>query len=95
MTDFYVSPDTIKEKLGWTGAAHSLKDDLADFYYDGYTASRGPADKQIDLGKDWEIVIGSKASIVGSESVYDKWDPLVMGTSKAKELNVDTGPKKE
>ena len=95
MTDFYVSPDTIKEKLGWTGAAHSLKDDLADFYYDGYTASRGPADKQIDLGKDWEIVIGSKASILGSENVYDKWDPLVMGTSKAKELNVDTGPKKE
>lgn len=86
MTDFYVSPDTAKAKLGWEGAKHSLQEDLV-WYYEGYKANR--ADKKIDLGKDWEIVVGSKPSLLGVESVYDKYDPVVLDMAEAKMLELD------
>ncbi|KAI2512842.1 NAD dependent epimerase [Fragilaria crotonensis] len=86
MTDFYVSPDTVKAKLGWEGAKHSLKDDL-QWYYEGYKANR--AEKKVDFGKDWEIVVGSKPSLLGDESVYDKYDPVVIDMAKAKMLELD------
>jgi nucleoside-diphosphate-sugar epimerase len=86
MTDFYVSPDTAKAKLGWEGPKHSLKDDLT-WYYEGYKASR--ADKKIDLGKDWEIVVGTKPSLLGVASVYDKYDPIVMDMDSSKKLKLD------
>ena len=86
MTDFYVSPDMAKSKLGWPGAKHSLKDDLP-WYFEGYMASR--ADKKVDFGKDWEIVVGSKPSLLGVDSVYDKYDPVVVDMSQAKMLEMD------
>lgn len=54
MTDFYVSPDTAKDKLEWTGAKNSLMDDLK-WYYEGYVQRGGP-EKTLDLSKDSEIV---------------------------------------
>jgi len=55
LTDFYVSPDTAKAKLGWAGASCSLEGDLKDYYYEGYVARGGPT-KELDLGKDAEIL---------------------------------------
>jgi len=82
LTDFYVAPDTAKEKLGWEGPKHSLEDDLK-WYYEGYKARGGPT-KKISLVKDWEIVVGSKTSLPENmESVYDTYDPLVLDTSGA------------
>ena len=86
MTDFYVAPDMAKAKLGWEGPQHNLKDDL-NWYFEGYKA-RGGDTKQLDLGKDWEIVFGSKTQM-SLGSVYDKWDPLIIDVSKIKELKVD------
>lgn len=70
LTDFYVSPDTAKAKLGWGGATHSLKGDLS-WYFDSYK-SRGGETRQLDLAKDWAIVGGTKPDLA---SAYDKWDP--------------------
>ena len=86
MTDFYVAPDKVKDKLGWKGAASSLKEELSG-YYEGYK-QRGKGTGQMDLMKDWEIVVGSKSSW-SNGSVYDKWDPLVVDMSDVKPLKVD------
>jgi hypothetical protein len=83
MTDFYVAPDKAKEILGWKGASHTLADDMG-WYFESFKA-RGGATKKIDLGKDWEIVIGSKSQFeIGS--IYDKWDPLVVDMSDIQPL---------
>jgi nucleoside-diphosphate-sugar epimerase len=80
MTDFYVAPDMIKSKLGWEGAAHSLKDDLS-WYFESYQA-RGGAEKKMSFIKDWEITVGSKTSSPEDlGSIYDKYDPLILDTS--------------
>jgi nucleoside-diphosphate-sugar epimerase len=76
-TNFYVAPDKAKQVLGWTGAKHSLAEDLVE-YYQNYLARGGP-EKKMSLVKDWEIVVGSKTrppDEVGS--IYDKYDPLVI-----------------
>ena len=86
MTDFYVAPDMAKEKLGWAGPSHSLGEDLT-WYYDGYKSRGGPS-KEMDLMKDYEIVVGHKTTYdVGS--IYDKYDPLIIDTSNVKPLNVE------
>mmetsp|Transcript_18553 Transcript_18553/g.28045 ORF Transcript_18553/g.28045 Transcript_18553/m.28045 type:complete len:361 (-) Transcript_18553:2383-3465(-) len=54
LTDFYVAPNLAKEKLGWTGPKHSLKDDLP-WYLENYQA-RGGDTKDLDLEKDQEIL---------------------------------------
>lgn len=54
MTDFYVSPDTAKDKLGWEGPKDTLVNDLK-WYYEGYIQRGGP-DKTLDLSKDSSIV---------------------------------------
>jgi nucleoside-diphosphate-sugar epimerase len=75
MTNFYVAPDMAKEKLGWCGAEHDLKDDLG-WYLDGYKARGGP-EKYISLVKDWEIVVGCKTYMpTDLYSIYDEYDPL-------------------
>jgi len=86
MTDFYVAPDKVKEKLGWKGSATSLKDDLS-WYYEGYK-SRGMGDGPMELMKDWEIVVGSK-STWSNGSVYDKYDPLILDDSEVKPLKIE------
>lgn len=86
LTDFYVSPDTLKEKVGYSGAQKSLKEDLK-WYYEGYVARGGPT-KKMELVKDWEIVVGSK-SYYDVGSVYDKYDPIDIDVSDIKELKVD------
>lgn len=86
MTDFYVSPDTAKDKLGWAGASCSLKDDLS-WYYESYVARGGP-EKDINFMQDWEITVGSKTSLEEG-SVYDKWDSFTVDTSNVKALNVE------
>lgn len=83
MTDFYVTPDTAKAKLGWKGPSHNLKDDLK-WYYESYKARGGP-EKKMELGKDWEIVVGSKTSF-DLGSVYDKYDPLIVDFSSVQPL---------
>lgn len=55
MTDFYVSPDTAKAKLGWAGSSCRLGSDLKEYYYEGYVARGGPT-KKMDLAKDNEIL---------------------------------------
>ena len=83
LTDFYVAPNMAKSKLGWEGPKHSLKDDLS-WYYESYVARGGPT-KKMDLGKDWEITVGSKSSFeLGS--VYDKYDPVIIDTSEVQPL---------
>lgn len=54
LTDFYVSPDMAKNKLGWGGAKHSLKEDLP-WYYESYK-SRGGATKEIEFAEDKEVL---------------------------------------
>jgi len=86
MTDFYVSPDQAKAKLGWEGPKHKLVDDLV-WYYENYLARGGPT-KKLDLGKDWEIVVGSKSQFhIGS--IYDKYDPLVVDMSNIKQVTIE------
>jgi nucleoside-diphosphate-sugar epimerase len=80
LTDFYVAPDTAKSKLGWESAKHSLKDDIS-WYYESYVA-RGGLTKKMELGKDWEIAVGSSSSFeLGS--LYNKWDPTITETAEA------------
>lgn len=80
MTDFYVAPNMVMEKLGWKGAKHTLKDDLS-WYYESYKARGGP-EKKMSLVKDWEIVVGSKTSLPEyTASIYEKYDPLTLDTS--------------
>lgn len=83
MTDFYVTPDTAKAKLDWKGPTHNLKDDLK-WYFENYKARGGP-EKKMELGKDWEIVVGSKTSF-DLGSVYDKYDPLIIDFSDVQPL---------
>jgi nucleoside-diphosphate-sugar epimerase len=54
LTDFYVAPDMVKSKLGWSGAKTTLKEDLV-WYFESYKA-RGGDTKSIDFEKDLEIV---------------------------------------
>jgi nucleoside-diphosphate-sugar epimerase len=85
MTDFYVAPDMVQEKLGWKGAQHSLKDDLS-WYFESYQARRGGPETKMSLVKDWEIVIGSKTSLPEyTASIYEKYDPLTLDTSLMEE----------
>eukprot|EP00568_Trieres_chinensis_P006629 CAMPEP_0183291060 /NCGR_PEP_ID=MMETSP0160_2-20130417/618_1 /TAXON_ID=2839 ORGANISM="Odontella Sinensis, Strain Grunow 1884" /NCGR_SAMPLE_ID=MMETSP0160_2 /ASSEMBLY_ACC=CAM_ASM_000250 /LENGTH=378 /DNA_ID=CAMNT_0025451813 /DNA_START=57 /DNA_END=1193 /DNA_ORIENTATION=- len=49
-SDFYVAPDVAKEKLGWEGPGHNLKEDLG-WYFEGYVA-RGGKEREVDLSKD-------------------------------------------
>ncbi|VEU43207.1 unnamed protein product [Pseudo-nitzschia multistriata] len=52
LTDFYVTPDLAKEKLGYSGASNDLQENLK-WYYENYKA-RGK--KNVDLTKDQEIL---------------------------------------
>lgn len=82
LTDFYVAPDMAKQKLGWQGPTHSLRDDLS-WYYQGYLA-RGGQEKQMSLVKDWEIVVGSKTTLPENvASVYEQYDPITLDTSRS------------
>ena len=54
LTDFYVSPDLAKSKLGWKGSQHSLKDDLK-WYFESYKA-RGGMTKDLEFAEDKELV---------------------------------------
>mmetsp|Transcript_9049 Transcript_9049/g.11118 ORF Transcript_9049/g.11118 Transcript_9049/m.11118 type:complete len:386 (-) Transcript_9049:73-1230(-) len=56
LEDFYVAPDLAKEKLGWGGPKHSLKDDLG-WYFDSYKERGGPLEV-IDFSKDEELIKG-------------------------------------
>lgn len=87
LTDFYVSPDKAKEKLGWSGAKHSLEEDMG-WYFDNYKA-RGGDTKKMDLSKDWEIVVGSKSQF-DIASIYDKYDPLIVDMSEVQGLIIDS-----
>lgn len=79
-TNFYVDPSTAKKVLDWPGPQHDLASDLPS-YFEDYKARGGPT-KKISLRKDWEICVGSKTPPQGySESIYDKYDPLVLETS--------------
>jgi nucleoside-diphosphate-sugar epimerase len=83
LTNFYVDPAAAKEKLGWDGAQHDLAKDL-EWYYEHYKTRGGP-EKKMSLVKDWEIVVGSKTSPQGYvNSIYDKYDPLIIDTSNVK-----------
>ena len=55
LTDFYVSPDLAKSKLGWEGPKHSLKDDLK-WYFESYK-TRGGMTKDISFDKDKEVLV--------------------------------------
>ena len=52
LTDFYVSPDMAKEKLGYKGASKSLADDIT-WYYENY---KGRDKSSLDLSKDQEVL---------------------------------------
>ena len=76
-SNFYVAPDKVKEKLGWTGASHAIVEDLGP-YFENYKA-RGGMDKQLSLVKDWEIVCGHMTPMYEKvSSIYEKYDPLVL-----------------
>lgn len=86
LTDFYVAPDTAKDKLNYEGAKNSLSEDLK-WYYESYQARGGPT-KKMELIKDWEITVGS-TSRYDIGSIYDKYDPLEVDWSDVQDLNVD------
>jgi nucleoside-diphosphate-sugar epimerase len=86
LTDFYVAPDTAKEKLGYEGAKNSLAEDLK-WYFESYQARGGPT-KKMTLVKDKEITVDSKSRFdVGS--IYDKYDPLVADFSDVQDLTIN------
>ncbi|KAL7572704.1 hypothetical protein ACA910_008977 [Epithemia clementina (nom. ined.)] len=81
-TNFYVTPDMVKEKLGWPGPTHSLVDDLK-WYFESYK-ERGGMDKKMSLVQDWEIVLGRfTPDPEYVMSIYDQYDPLIIDTSQA------------
>jgi nucleoside-diphosphate-sugar epimerase len=59
LTNFYVTPDMAKEKLGYNGAACNLQDDLS-WYYEGYLSREGPT-KDVDLSKDMDVLAATSA----------------------------------
>lgn len=59
LTNFYVTPDQAKEKLGYQGAANSLEDDLS-WYYESYVV-RGGLTREVDLKKDMEVLAAASA----------------------------------
>jgi len=76
-TNFYVAPEMAKQKLGWAGPTHNLRDDT-EWYYEGYKA-RGGLEKEISLVKDWDIVSGSKTQLPdNAQSIYERFDPLAV-----------------
>lgn len=88
LTNFYVAPDTAKEKLGYGGAECDLDEDLKWYYQD--FVSRGGPTEYIPTIKDQEITVLSKSKFeVGS--IYDKWDPIPMDFSEVQELGVYAG----
>lgn len=87
LTDFYVSPDTAKDKLGWAGPSTKLADTLK-WYYEGYQA-RGGVDNKADLMKDYEIIVASKSSLGPIGSIYDDYLDLSIDTSNVKDLIVE------
>ena len=75
MTDFFVKPDLVQEKLGWKGSQHTFMEDLPAYYKD-YIDRGGPT-KKLSLVKDWEIVVGCKTSPPDKMgSIYDQYDPI-------------------
>lgn len=90
-TNFYVSPDTAKAKLGWEGSKNSLETDLPS-YFENYKARGGPT-KYIFLMKDWEIVVGHKtpADLDYVGSIYDKYDPLIIEAMEPVEEEEEEG----
>eukprot|EP00980_Cylindrotheca_fusiformis_P015843 scaffold4637_cov128-Cylindrotheca_fusiformis.AAC.14 len=86
LTNFYVAPTMVKEKLGYEGAEHDLAEDLK-WYFESYKARGGPT-KKMTLVKDKEITVDSKSRFqVGS--IYDEYDPLVADFSDVKDLIID------
>jgi nucleoside-diphosphate-sugar epimerase len=76
--DFYVTPDTVKQILSWSGAHHHLSDDLS-WYYNDYIQNRNGLHKSMSFRDDWEIVVGCKTSMPEYvESIYDQYDPLTL-----------------
>jgi nucleoside-diphosphate-sugar epimerase len=87
MTNFYISPDTAKAKLGFT-TSKNLKDDLK-WYFESYKARGGPT-KKMSLIKDWEIVVGHKTHMPeNGGSIYDKYDPIELDTSDVRPFIVE------
>lgn len=82
-TNFYVDPSAVKKLLGWSGPQHDLESDLPA-YFEDYKARGGPT-KKMSFVKDWEICVGCKTPPQGyAESIYDKYDPLILEISSAK-----------
>jgi nucleoside-diphosphate-sugar epimerase len=82
-TNFYVDPTMAKEVLGYKGSEFNLKSDLV-WYYKDYVERGGPT-KKMSLIKDWEICVGCKTPLDGNvESIYDKYDPLIIDTSNVR-----------
>mmetsp|Transcript_27355 Transcript_27355/g.30264 ORF Transcript_27355/g.30264 Transcript_27355/m.30264 type:complete len:389 (-) Transcript_27355:86-1252(-) len=59
LNNFYVAPNLAKEKLNWEGPTHSLKEDLASFYYDNYKQRGGNQGDVKNLEKDEKITSDS------------------------------------
>ena len=90
-TNFYVSPDKAKDKLSWSGARHSLDEDLK-WYYEGYVERGGPEKSMKNkLGMDKEVCFLSKTTSELLASVYDKYDPLEIDVSDVQDLIVGEG----
>lgn len=82
-TNFYVDPTMVKKVLGYKGSEHNLKSDLV-WYHTNYVERGGPT-KKMSLIKDWEICVGCKTPLEGYvESIYDKYDPLIIDTSNVR-----------
>lgn len=90
-TNFYVSSDTAKAKLGWVGPKSSLKDNLK-WYYEGYV-DRGGSIKSMKgkLGPDREVCFLSKTTEGGLGSIYDEFDPLEIDASNIQDLLLGEG----
>lgn len=54
LSNFYVSPDMVTEKLKWEGPKHDLKGDLR-WYYESYKA-RGCLEKDMEFAEDKEVL---------------------------------------
>jgi hypothetical protein len=75
LTNFYVAPDMVKEKLAFEGAKNSLETDLK-WYFEGYQARGGPTINIVDSKTSFDV-----------GSIYDKYDPLEIDVSGAQGLS--------
>lgn len=60
LSNFYVAPDLVKEKLNWPGVDQSRLEKDLKWYFKGYVEDRDGPNKEMSWAKDKEICVDTK-----------------------------------